>query len=177
MNTGSLAYHQYIKEVLPAAVASYEEFNGVNPFDPIKLEGALLDPEEYCADKHSILSAVITYHTPLKLSNGEPVTISFALGKDTSIDTIIGIPFIKEMKLELRFDPERYLSHVLKKQFAVNYVETKLTKPPTPAASAATVIPEKDGPSVIFHHSVKAVEPLQSILHNTAAQSTPPSKE
>ena len=32
------------------------------------------------------------------------------------------------MKLELRFDQERYLSHMLKKQFNIIYAETELTK-------------------------------------------------
>ena len=70
-----------------------------------------------------------------------------------SVDTIIGIPFIKEMKLELRFDPERYLSHALKKQFAVTFVETKLSKPPAApkAIDIAKVNPTSDGPAVTFH--------------------------
>jgi len=120
LNTGSLKQHKFIMDKISAAVAKYEEFNGTNPFDPIKFSGALLDPDDYDAEKHGILSAVITYHTPLKeIISGKSVILSFALGADMSVGTIIGLPFIKQMKLELRFDPDRYLSHVSKKEFEV----------------------------------------------------------
>ena len=64
LNTGNIHLHNLIKEKSPSAVAMYEEFDGTNPFDPIKLCGALLDPADYDAKKHGILSAVIGYHSP-----------------------------------------------------------------------------------------------------------------
>ena len=129
LNTGNLGYHNYIKSALPSAVLKFEEFNGSNPFDPIKLEGAILNMSDYDAQKHGILSAVITYRTPFKLPSGGNMSLSFALGKDMSVDTIIGMPFIKNFQLELRFAPDKFLSHLLKKEFKVVYAETKLTVP------------------------------------------------
>ena len=40
-------------------VAKFETFDGDNPFDPIKLCGAITSPDDYDADKHGILSAFI----------------------------------------------------------------------------------------------------------------------
>ena len=66
---------------------------------------------------------MITYFTSLKIeATEEPVMLSFALGADMSTDTITGLSFIKQMKLELRFDPEAYLLHILKKQFDVAHI-------------------------------------------------------
>ena len=147
---------------------NYEEFNGDNPFDPIKLEGALLNPDDYDAGKHGVLSAVITYHTPFQLSNGSKLQLAFALGQDMSVDSIIGIPLIKELKLELRFAPDLFLSHALKKHFSVIYTETKLTRPKldTDSDKAASKSPTNESTS--FKNSIIIAEPLKSILHKTS---------
>ena len=98
-----------------------------NPFDPIKLCGALLDLSDYNVEKHGILSAVITYHTPFKSTEGKPITFSVALGADMSVDTIIGIPFIKELALELRLVTPTLIAHNIRTTFPVIYRETVLT--------------------------------------------------
>ena len=43
LNSGELKYHCYIKSVCPQFVDSYEEFNGSNSFDPIKLLSVNMD--------------------------------------------------------------------------------------------------------------------------------------
>ena len=47
LNTGSLKYHKFIRSKIPDTVSRFEELNGTNPFDPIKLSGTLRDPDEY----------------------------------------------------------------------------------------------------------------------------------
>ena len=94
-----LSYHQFVKNLLPTVVVKYDDFDGKNPFDPIKLEGALLNPDGYNVEKHDITSALITYHTLSKMPNRSPLLLHFSLGRDMSVDTIIGIPFIKYLKL------------------------------------------------------------------------------
>ena len=127
LNTGNIHLHNFIRKKTPSAVAAYEEFNGKNPFDPIKLCGALLDPSDYNAEKHGILSAVITYYTPFKSIEGKPITFSVALGVDMSVDTIIGIPFIKELNLELKLITPTLIAHSIRTTFPVIYRETVLT--------------------------------------------------
>ena len=81
LNTGQLSYQLSFKNSRPDLVHSYEEFNGTNPFDPIKLCGAITDPSTFDTTTHGILSAVIRYKTPFSV-NGRTFTIAFALGKD-----------------------------------------------------------------------------------------------
>ena len=59
INTGYLEYHKMMKRECPEAVDSYEEFNGSNFFEPIKLMGAITDPAVYEKERHGVLSAVI----------------------------------------------------------------------------------------------------------------------
>jgi hypothetical protein len=127
LNTGNIHLHNFIRKKTPSAVAAYEKFNGKIPFDPIKLCGALLDPSDYNAEKHGILSAVITYYTPFKSIKGKPITFSVALGVDMSVDTIIGIPFIKELNLELKLVTPTLIAHSIRTTFPVIYRETVLT--------------------------------------------------
>ena len=61
----------------PEIVHSFEEFNGANPFEPIKLCGAITDPSAYNQEKHGILSAVVRYNTPYILSTDEPFILAF----------------------------------------------------------------------------------------------------
>jgi hypothetical protein len=77
LNTGQLSYHVTLKKMRPDLIESYEEFNGTNPFEPIKLCGAIHDPSTYSTEKHGILSAVIRYKTPF-IVNGRAITLDFA---------------------------------------------------------------------------------------------------
>ena len=123
LNTGLLSYHQSLKKIRPELIDSYEEFNGTNPFDPIKLCGALKDTSEYSTATHGILSAVIRYKTPFVV-NGRAITIAYALGKDVSVNSILGIPTITELQLEYKFLPCAHItSSVLKRVFQVEYNE------------------------------------------------------
>jgi len=64
LNNGNLALHRHILATLPSVLAEFVEFNGDNPFKPIKLCSALINPAEYDGAKYRILSAVIRYHAP-----------------------------------------------------------------------------------------------------------------
>ena len=103
INTGYLPYHLYIMQECPQAVHSFEEFNGTNPFKPIKLCGAITDPALYNQEKHDILSAVVRYRTPYVLMSGETFILSFALGNDMSVNSIFDLRGILEVCLEPRF--------------------------------------------------------------------------
>ena len=107
MNTDDLALHLHIRKCIPSAVADFEIFDGTNPFDPIQLCGALLNPSDYYSAKHKIMSTVIRYHTPYSTIGGTDVLLCFSLGVDMSVDTIIGISFIHELSMKLRLIPIR----------------------------------------------------------------------
>lgn len=127
LSSGELSYHKNIMKAYPEMVDSYEEFNSDNPFDPIKLCGAILNPEAYSKEQHDILTAVICYRLPYDIGSSNPPKLAFALGKDVAVDTILGIPSIDGLQLELRYHPTKYIfSHILQCGFPIDYKETVL---------------------------------------------------
>ena len=122
LNTCQLAYHKNIMKDFPSLIHSCEEFDGSNPFDPIKLCGAITDPSAYDESLHGALLAVIMYHTPFRHpETNEAILLAFALGDDVSVDSI----------LEFSFLPSKHvLSHVLETTFACIPKETVRTSVP-----------------------------------------------
>ena len=149
LNTGYLAYRQHIHKIAPNLVHSYESFDGPEPFDPIRLTGAICDPADYSSYSHRVLSAIIRYNTPfIDDITPEPILLSFALGKDMSVNAIVGIPLIRQLRLTLDFDPETIVSHTLRTYFTLKFIETSLftsiiapisTDAHTPSAIAAHI--------------------------------------
>ena len=124
INTGYLPYHKKIMKEYPQVVESFEEFNGDNPFEPIKLMGAITNPAKYDREQHGILSAVIRYRTPYIMNNGNHFVLCFALGEDMSVNTILGVPGILEVALEPRFIKKEFLAHNIRAKFNIMYRET-----------------------------------------------------
>ena len=155
LNTGYLAYHQHIHRLAPDLVHSYESFDGPEPFDPIRLTGAICDPAAYSSHTHGVLSAIIRYNTPFVDDvTLEPIILSFALGKDMTVNAIVGIPFIRQLRLTLDFDPETIVSHTLRKYFPLKFLETSLFTPiVTPISADAST------PSAIAAH-IALVTPI-----------------
>jgi len=108
LNTGYLPYHNEIVKHHPSVVKRLKYFNGKNPFEPIKLCGAITHPSDYDSEKHGILSAVVEYHTPYKYRNGEPVLLAIALGNSMTVNTILGFSTIREGGLEPRWSKQVY---------------------------------------------------------------------
>ena len=100
LSTGFLDYHENIWKNHPKVVARYEKFDGENPFDPIKLCGAINNPKDYDESKHGLLSAVIEYYTPYKYSDGSAFTLTLALGVGMAVNSILGLPTIIEGEIE-----------------------------------------------------------------------------
>ena len=124
INTGYLPYHKMIMKKCPQAVESFEDFNGCNPFEPIKPMGAITNPAIYDKEQHGILSAVIRYRTPYMLNTGQPFVLCFALGSDMSVNTILGVLGILEVALEPRFVKNEFLAHNIRAKFKIVYKET-----------------------------------------------------
>ena len=173
LNTGNIYLHNLIKENSPEVVATYEEFDGANPFEPMKLCGALMDPSDYDEKKHGILSAVIGYHTPFQTSTGKAVVFRVALGIDMSVDTIIGIPFIHELALELRVQKPLLIAHKIRMNFSVVYRETVLTKIPLEIVSdESTEEVCANPPRVAFKSDTRLISvPLASLFQAVAQES------
>ena len=98
LNTGYLPFHQWIMSEHPSLVAVYVEFNDTNPFEPVKLGGAIRDPDGFDSVTHGNLTAVIRYFTPYVSTDGTRVTLSFALGHDVTVNTIFGLPMLTDLE-------------------------------------------------------------------------------
>ena len=75
----------------PQIVVSYEECNDATPFNPLKLDCAV--PAADAVDSlYGKLTAVVTYRTRYMMPSGELVLHKFGLGKDITVNAIVGFP-------------------------------------------------------------------------------------
>lgn len=88
-------------QCFPEMVAEFQEFGNNDPFEPIKLGGVIDDPEQFddkdAEEQYGALTAVVRYNTNLFFPSGEQLVLSFALGKDVAVSTILGWPTIKDL--------------------------------------------------------------------------------
>ena len=129
LTSGYLPHHQHIRRTCPSLVHSYEEFDGSNPFDPIKLEGAISTAAEYNPQTHGVLSAVIRYFTPYQDREGKQLLLPVALGNHMAVNTILGNTVIRKFQMCLEFDPDLIRSTALEETFPVVYESTKISNP------------------------------------------------
>jgi hypothetical protein len=119
LNTGYLPFHQWVMATDPSFVAEYVEFDDTNPFEPIKLGGAIREPDGFDAGNHGRLTAVIRYHTPYCTYDGNPVTISLALGNDVTVNTIFGLPMLSAFDSIISLSSNALHSNCLNMDFAI----------------------------------------------------------
>jgi hypothetical protein len=103
----------------PTAVAEYTEFNAHNPFEPVKLGGAVRDPDGFDSATHGHLTAVIRYWTPYYGQDGTRVTISFALGIDVTVNTIFGLPLLTGLESSISLHTNVLHSSYLNADFPI----------------------------------------------------------
>lgn len=115
-------------------VAEYREFNDDDPFEPIKLGATLQDPENFNAaeteEQHGALTAVVPYNTDLFFPDGTQVVLSFAMGRDVMVSTILGWPMIKALDLVIALWDMKAYSRELQHEFQIirhNTVESNNT--------------------------------------------------
>ena len=122
--------HQWVMTKCPQIVVSYEECNDRNPFHPLKLDCAV--PTADAADSlEGKLTAVVTYRTRYVLPSGEPATLKFGLGKDITVNAIIGLPTWTEWGLALDLHNKRCTSAILNLWFHVQFGDAATGLPPS----------------------------------------------
>jgi hypothetical protein len=94
LNTDYLKFHLWLMSEWPDLVAEFISFDDANPFEPIKLSGAIRNPSNFAAADHGTLTAVVRYYTPYTNVSGSPITVSFGLGSNITINTIFGLPML-----------------------------------------------------------------------------------
>ena len=102
-------------------------FNDTNPFDPIKLHGAISNPSSYSESQHGKLTAIIRYYlTPPKdyPPGTDPPLLTVALGNDVEVNTIYGWPTWQSLGLNLLTTDGVFSSRFLQREFDIFRQET-----------------------------------------------------
>jgi len=137
LNAGQLDYHLWLISKRPDIVKELRYFDGHQPFDPLCLEGVITDPSELQNTSHGRLTALVRYKTPYRDTNKMPISLSFALGKDVSTNTIIGLPTLRGLEFQTDFTSFTAYSNILKLPFKLKPTAGKLGLPPGIAFDAA----------------------------------------
>jgi hypothetical protein len=120
LNTGYLLFHLWLKAERPDLVAEFISFDDANPFEPIKLGGAISDPSDFESSTHGNLTAVIRYYTPYVDPLGTPITICFALGSDaTTVNTTFGLPMLCDLDADISLRSNSMHSRALAIDFPI----------------------------------------------------------
>ena len=145
LSSGYLPYHLWIMRENPEIVASFERFDDSNPFEPIKLGGAIRHPDDYSESMHGQLTAIIRYKTPYLAHDGSPIHISFGLGNDMTVNTILGMPVIKDLGMVPNFRTRSVVCDDSPATFDIAYHETCCGFPPDDAtATTFSTLPVED---------------------------------
>jgi hypothetical protein len=139
LSSGYLPYHLWVMRECPDLVASFERFDDSNPFEPIKLGGAIRNPADYNESTHGQLTAVIRYHTPYCDNDSNPITISFGLGNDMTVNTILGMPLIKDLGMTPDFRAGTVACTDSPATFDLEYKETTCGVPPADTTASAFI--------------------------------------
>jgi hypothetical protein len=85
------SYHLWIMRQTPESVASFE------PFEPIEPDGAICHPDDHNESVHGQLTVIIRCKTPHVEHDGSPIRVSFGLGNNMTVNTILGMPVLKHL--------------------------------------------------------------------------------
>jgi hypothetical protein len=120
LNTGHLTYHLWLASRYPQCVAELIHCDDPNkPFEALRLLGAVADSTTLST--HGRLTTVIRYYTPYiqRGNDKRPVILSFALGPDVTVNTIIGLPTIDSFGLRIDLITNRAHSSTCDTTFAI----------------------------------------------------------
>ena len=120
MSTGNLLVHQWFITTYPECVAEYIQYDDADPFEPIKLSCAIEDLSAVEA-LHGKLTAIVRYHTRYVNADGTPTTISFGLGQGIAVNSIIGLPTLRQWGMNLCLGTGKMIAPALKTRFDIEY--------------------------------------------------------
>jgi hypothetical protein len=151
LNTGYLLFHLWLMSERRDLVAEFISFDDANPFEPIKLGGAICDPADFNSSTHGNLTAVIRCHTPRIDNSGSPVTLSFALGADVTVNAIFGLPMLCDLYSVISLRTNSLHSRALSIDFPVTRASAIFGLPPGCQFDVAT--------AACIHSSTRALGP------------------
>ena len=97
MNTGNLDYHKWAMSQCSNMVAEYLVCGAGTEYDVFQLLAVLDLKGTHQPVNHSSMTTVIRYRTPYLINSTLPLIISFTLGKDVALRSVLGIPCLLAM--------------------------------------------------------------------------------
>jgi hypothetical protein len=132
MSTGNSLVHSWIMSTYPEIVVDYGEYNDPDPFVPLDLRCAVAsnaqEPTESKKDLRNSLTKYVTYKTSY-IVDGKPATVTFGLGDNISVKTIVGLPFMKSWEMDLLISQNVVRSNKLGLDFPIEYAATSASLP------------------------------------------------
>ena len=107
----------------PHLVAEYIQYDDAAPFEPLQLACAVKDYETV-SSMYGTLTAIVRYWMRYKVDN-KLITLSFGLGSDVAVNSILGLPTLRQWGKILNFADNKFLAPKLNKQFPLHYEPTK----------------------------------------------------
>ena len=115
MCTGNLKVHKWIMTAFPETVMDYVEFDDTEPFNPVQLSCAI--EQGNIAPDSGKLTAVVRYWTRYKTDKDEKAVVSFALGKDVNVNSILGLPLLQGWKSDILLSSNQMAAWAIKSKF------------------------------------------------------------
>ena len=129
MNTGNLLLHQWIITTYPQCVAEYIEHTDNDPFQPIQMQVAVDDPNSLTTPDIGKLTAVVRYHTPYTFADGSPMLLSFGLGVDVAVRSLIGLPTLRQLACTVDLPSNQLVCPAIKCIFPLLFEPSRMGLP------------------------------------------------
>jgi hypothetical protein len=124
LSSSYLPYHLWTMHKHPDLVVSFECFDDANPFELIKLGGAICHPNNYNKLVHGQLTPIIRYKMSYMDLDSNPIHISFGLGHNMTLNTILGMSIIKDLGMIPNFWAGTVVCEDTTATFKTSYQET-----------------------------------------------------
>ena len=126
MNTVNILPHQWIITTYPSFVAEYTQFDDDNDeFQPIQLQLAINNSDTPTQSNAERLTATIKYYTPYTSADGQSILLSFGLGADVLVQSIIGLPTLRKWNCHIKLCGNHMVCLFLKSIFPLFFERTK----------------------------------------------------
>ena len=101
MNTGNIDFHMWVMSQCPDIVDEFLQCGKDTEYDVVHLLAAL-DLKDIQKDaNHGQMTAVIRYKTPYVVDGKGSFILSFALGNDVSLRSVLGLPTLLAMGADI----------------------------------------------------------------------------
>ena len=117
MNTGNFDFHMWVMSQCPDTVDEFLQCGKDTAYDVVHLLAALDLKNVNTNATHGQMTAIIRYKTPYIVAGKGPFILSFALGNDVSLRSVLGLPTLLEMGADINLVKDLLLCIELNRDF------------------------------------------------------------